>query len=110
LLLLAPLALLMLALALRYYLVWRMFRIPEHLMMMGGAIVSSIGTLVYSQDLIGFFLGIGLIAWGLSMWVDGHLNLTGNLKWREIRRGNTRRDVWLLRFKGKNTNYPPRQP
>ena len=100
-LLLSSLTMLLLVLALRYFILWRRFKIPEHAMMMGGMVVASVGFLIYSPDIVGFLLGIGFLAWGFGLWVDGQFSIITNLKWRDIRRGYTRVDVWLLRIHPK---------
>ena len=92
---------LLLIFALRYFTLWRRFRIPEHAMMTGGMILASVGFLVYSQDILGFLMGIGFLAWGFGLWIDGQFSIITNLRWREIRRGHTRRDVWFLRIHPK---------
>ncbi|MBU7003951.1 MAG: hypothetical protein HXS50_00195, partial [Theionarchaea archaeon] len=77
---------------------WRTFGIPEHGFMTVGTVVASSGFLVFSSTLFGFLFGIAILGWGFHLWITSHLNLITNLRWREIRRGHARRDIWLLRF------------
>ena len=95
---LAPVSAILLFLALRYYLLWRTFRIPEHGFMTVGTVVASVGFLAFSPTLFGFLFGIAFLGWGIRLWITSYLNIITNLKWREIRRGHSRSDIWLLRF------------
>lgn len=99
LLVLVPLAGLSLAAACRYYLIWRRFRIPEHLMMTTGMIITSAGLVVFSPgNIVGFLLGCAVLAWGVGLWFRAQIEILGNLKWRSIRKKHSRTDIWLLRF------------
>jgi hypothetical protein len=95
---LAPVSAFLLILAFRYYLLWRMFRIPEHGFMAVGVVVSSVGFLIFSPVLLGFLFGIAFLGWGFRFWITSYFNLISNLKWKEIRRGHSRREIWLLKF------------
>jgi hypothetical protein len=96
---LVPLAGVSLAAACRYYLIWGRFRIPEHLMMAAGMVISSVGCVVFSPvNIVSFLLGCGILAWGVGLWFNAQVEILGNLKWRSIRKGHSRTDIWLLRF------------
>ena len=75
-----------------------MIKVSTAFFMMVGTVVASVGFLVFSPTLFGLLFGIAFLGFGLRLWITSYFNLITNLKWKEIRRGYSRRDVWLLRF------------
>jgi hypothetical protein len=84
--------------ALRYAAIFRRFRLFEHLMMTAGMLISAGAVVVLGGDVLGFLLGVALLASGVGLWIDGQLQILGNLRWREIRSVYSRMDLLLLRL------------
>ena len=70
-------------------------------MMTAGMLISAGAVVVLGGDVVGFLLGVALLASGVGLWIDGQLQILGNLSWREIRSVYSRMDLLLLRLDDK---------
>ena len=83
----------------RYAVMYKTFRIFEHLMMAGGAASAFAGMLILPAGVVGLFLGGGLSLWGLALLLEGQIQIMGNLKWRQIKGQYSRKDLLLMRWR-----------
>lgn len=79
----------------RYSILYAKFRIFEHVLMVSGTIASLFGAIILSLDQPGLIVGGSLLIIGLLLWGKARLEILGNLKWREIRKNHSTKEILL---------------